>query len=321
MDSHKIIVLIASHIFNKKRIHFLMESIKSILSQTQKTKAYISISFDTPELKEEFTKSCICSDEITYILQEHKTPQMRHYKILCDTLIEKEGPLTWVLFCDDDDTYVPTRVETFLNKINHNTNALSISGNDPINFVGIYEAKENHRSMRHEYWCYCIRFSILQKFYSRIDAFPDVIDHKCCDILFAEYIRRLSFDNLFDNIETPMYNYRRGDDNMDSITGFITQEESKIHKSNPPPITDIAIIDYLLKWNEYLNKNLHYYLHDTFVRTVMGTSFNKIVQSEFLRDYPYIDFIDMIHTEKMLNIHTMVKEACNKSFDIPITFH
>jgi hypothetical protein len=328
-------VVIASHIFNQRRIEFLLETLLSIIKQTYKSFIYLSISFEKRELEEIFLKhileneyinNWINTNQFLYFIQNEKTSQMQHFHYICShireqKLNEKKNTPEWILFSDDDDTYLVNRIEKFakltevcLLEMNSNKDVY----NDKV-FAGIYESTfgKNHTEHRHEFWCYCVRFSILSDFYNRIENYQYVIDNKCCDILFAEYLRRLNPKYMFSFITDNLYNYRRGDENNESVTGTIMETKEKIvRKSNPPPLDDEKFTEYIFDWNDYLHDNLHIYLHDTFLRTVVGCSFDTILKAEFLLDYPYLDYIDEIHVNKLKFYYDCLRTICMETYDV-----
>jgi hypothetical protein len=146
-------IIIASHISNPKRIDHLSECLHSLLNQTCPIAIYLSISFENENLQqtfaEIFSKTPEFSSPFMYLLiKPTKTPQMRHmYELL--PLIEKSH--NWIMFCDDDDTYEPTRVETFLKNIASCLRTVKTQMPDK-RFIGVYESTfgKDHRQQRHE---------------------------------------------------------------------------------------------------------------------------------------------------------------------------
>jgi len=116
-----------------------------------------------------------------------------------------------------------------------------------------------------------------------------------------------------------MYNYRR-EDNTDSITGRImTKDNVNLRTPNPPPMDSNEIVDYIMEFNDYLHKNLDIYMHDTFLRTVVGVKFEEILQAEFLADYPLLEHVDVCHTEKLRVYHERLREVCISIYDEALT--
>jgi hypothetical protein len=327
-ETRKIVVMIGSHISSVKRIHFLYETIFSLIKQTHTTGIYLSISFDTKELEDDFMK-IIIEDKLfeifftfssfDFYIRQQKTSQMKHLQQICSQLLEKKSPPPeWIIFSDDDDTHADERVEQFAKRIELCETDLKSKNENPKLLIGLYESHDfglNHKLQRHEYWCYCIRFSLLCDFFDKLEPYPDVIENKLCDIVLGEYLRRKGEPELFSFIDAKLYNYRR-ENNSDSITGIITDKQNMaIRSQNPPPIDSPDIVEYIKEFNEYIYKHAHIYLHDTFLRTVVGMNFDDILRAEFLADYPFLNYIDSCHTEKLRIFHERLREICNSIYD------
>lgn len=313
-------ILIASHISNSKRIEYLLKCIESLIKQNTLIyiQIYLSISFENQVLKDEFKEIIkreylIYNPYINIFIREEKTAQMRHYYILLDEIKLKHK---WVMFCDDDDTYNSNRIINIIKTIHY------IETQNKTNSIlaGIYEShcEKDHREHRHEYWCYCVNKVILERFYDRIKDYPDIIDNKCCDILFGEYMRRLNKDFVFARLNMKLYNYRV-EENQDSITGVIQSKQGFYTRNNEhPPIGDPRLPEYILDWNDYLYKHLDAYLHDVFLRTIVGCNMEYILQSEFRKDYELLSFIDECHVNKMREKHEYWRMVCSKLYDVPL---
>jgi glycosyltransferase involved in cell wall biosynthesis len=311
-------IVIASHLSNTKRICYLIECLESLIQQTVPISVYLSISFQTQEIKEEFFNnqqlSELCS-KIILRIQERKTPQMRHIYLLYPELQKKHK---WIMFCDDDDTYEPSRVERIAQNIYAGDNQCKQLNKT---LSGLYESTfgKDHREHRHEYWCYCINIEMLGKFYEKLLDYPDIIDNKCCDVLFAEYLRRASPEHLYCQLTEKLYNYRI-EDNTDSITGYIKGNQQKYTRFNQQPaITDINFADYVVDWNECLYENMDVYLHDIFLRTIVGCNLDYILKAEFRSDSELFGFVDSCHLEKIQKNHKYWRGACDELFDIPFS--
>jgi glycosyltransferase involved in cell wall biosynthesis len=314
-------VLIASHMSRQNRIHLLIECITSLLRQTIRPHIYLSISFETALIHESFETLFLSQQEfiahsafLHIFIRSQKTAQMRHYQLLSQI----PNLPQWILFCDDDDTYAPTRVAEFSAAISTG----SIHDESSTTFAGAYESTfgKTHEEQRHEYWCYCVHHDVLRAFYSHFyngeDLVTYFIDHVCCDVLFGEYLRRLglTFHRLSGE---PLYNYRR-ETNEESITGDIMCRQRTTRTPNPPDISDEVIVDYVLQWNDYLQENLHIYLHDTFLRTIVGVDFDTILRAEFQQDYPLLEFVDEKHVARIKELWLRLREGvCRKMYRIP----
>jgi len=318
MDSfvNSFCIVIASHLSNTKRTGFLIECLESLLNQTLPISIYLSISFQTEEIKTAFLNTTrlieLCS-RINLHIQDKKTPQMRHFYLLYPELQRNHK---WVMFCDDDDTYEPNRVERIIQNIY--SGDIHCRQMNKI-LAGLYESTfgKDHREHRHEYWCYCVNIEMLGKFYDKLIDYPDIIDNKCCDVLFAEYLRRASPEHLYCQLNEKLYNYRI-EQNSDSITGYIKGNQQRYTRFNQqPPITDINFADYVVDWNECLYENMEVYLHDIFLRTIVGCDLDYILRAEFRSDSELFGFVDSCHLEKIKTNHEYWRSVCNKLFDIP----
>lgn len=310
-------VVIASHVSNPKRIPYLMECLTSLSRQTHPVFIYLSISFNDEFLLELFNQSILGiqqPEKISIYIREHKTPQMRHMALLLPE-IEKNGH-EWIMFSDDDDTYEDTRVEVITKSILEAKQHCLVIGKS---LAGIYEStfEKTHQEHRHEYWCYCIHIDIYRKFFDKIVKHDDVLDHQCCDIIFGEYFRRIGEPWVFGRITNKLYNYRVVE-NADSVTGVIQNlQKNEIRKANPPSWDDgNAMVDYVLEFNRYLHENIHVYLHDTYLRTVVGIEFNDMMLKEFTLDYPLLQYVDICHIEKIHAYWQRLREIANDIYDI-----
>jgi hypothetical protein len=305
--AENIAVFIASHISNPRRIPFLVECISSLLQQTCIPKIYLSLSFETPVLQDSFL-STPSSSQIHLLLQPQKTSQMRHFQQLMKAILNIPNPPEWILFCDDDDTYAPTRVAEF-----------AAAFETSPNIAGAYESTfgKTHQEHRHEYWCYGIHRDVFQYFFENISD-PTILEHSCCDIILAEYLRRTRFSFIQIICSPPLYNYRRID-NDDSITGCIVdKQQNEIRQPNTPALDDSKLVDYIISLNDYLRENLKFYLHDTFLKTVIGADFDTILKTEFLTDYSLLDYIDQSHITLLKADWEKLRNICNRLYPIPL---
>jgi len=318
--SNTLCIVIASHISNQKRINYLVECLGSLVRQSVPISIYLSISFENETFKNDLLSNINKNDpsynKLNIRIRDQKTPQMRHISLL---LPEIENKHNWVMFCDDDDTYEENRVEQIAKNIY--TGDYQSTHMYQKKLAGLYESTfgKDHREHRHEYWCYCVNVDVMKTFYNRLNTNPDIIDNKCCDVLFAEYLRRLNTDYLFCRLDEKLYNYRV-EDNSDSITGFIKGNQHKyVRLNNPPSIMDPSFSDYVVDWNDCLYENMDVYIHDVFLRTIVGCNLDYILRAEFRADYELLPFVDNCHVDKITEKHNYWRDTCNKLFDIPFS--
>lgn len=316
-DTSKVCIIIASHISNPKRIGHLFECLTSLLTQTISVPIYLSISFENKQLQNNYA---ILFSEMTQlhnpylntIVRTEKTPQMRHMAKLLP-LIEKKHQ--WIMFCDDDDTYEPQRVEIYINTIIKALN--DIKQLPDKQFAGIYESIDGkpHTEKRQEYWCYCVRMELLIRFMELLEPFPDVIDNKCCDVLFGEYLRRLNPNYLYSIISLKLYNYRI-DDNSDSITGEIKQTSNIVRK--PMEVTPDNMEECARDLDKYLDEQIDIYIHDTYLRTIVGMDFDNILKHEFMHEYNILGMVKREHMQKIYDFHSRLRQIANLIYDIKL---
>jgi len=316
-------IIIASHLSNSKRITYLLECLESLINQTTKITIYLSISFQDNTIKDEFLQSPsiikLCN-EINVCIREVKTPQMRHIYLLNEEIKENnklyKQQYKWIMFCDDDDVYEKNRVVKIIECISGLNKECAQHDNKIC--AGLYESTfgKDHREHRHEYWCYCVNIELLTKFYERLENYPDIIDNKCCDVLFAEFLRRSGPEYVFGRIEEKLYNYRV-ENNSESITGWIKENQGKYTRFNEPPsLMNINFCEYVADWNECLYENMEVYLHDIFLRTIVGCELDYILNAEFAADSALFTYVDKYHLENITEKHYYWRNTCNKLFDI-----
>jgi hypothetical protein len=310
--------MIASHLSNEKRIGHLFECLQSLLNQTIVLPIYLSISFETHALHRQFSQhfshhTSFHTPILSVLVQTTKTPQMRHMAQLIPHLLANH---TWIMFCDDDDIYDKSRTQIFeqtLAQCKHEQETLYPTKQ----FAGIYESTfgKNHREQRHEFWCYFVQIRILAAFLEKVTPYPDVLDHRCCDVFFGEYLRRLHSDYLFGTVTVPLYHYRVAD-NSDSVTGVIQAKHRSVRK--PLEITYKTIEACAADLNAYLDAELDIYIHDTYLRTIVGNDFETILKSEFKNEIQVLHLINPKHLTRLLDYHQQLRALCNDIYDIKV---
>lgn len=324
INTNDFCILVASHITNIERIYYLYECLQSLLLQTMPVSIYLSISFDTDALKSNCNEMLINefnlnkNEFLNVEYQSKKTPQMMHYKYLTMKILTKHK---WVMFCDDDDTYKKDRTVHIGQLITFSNN--SINEKSLKNKIGgVYESTfgKTHYEQRHEYWCYCINIELLEFFYKTLEDHPRIIADKCCDVLLGEYLRRKS--NIWSFIQMPVqyYNYRI-EDNAGSITGIIQSKQSQYILNQTPPNdrNSVEWTEYVSRWNKYIQENISVFLHDTYLRSIIGYSFKNILQTEFKNNYVLLPYVNNTEIKKLKNLHDEVIHVTTLLYDIPLS--
>ena len=83
-------------------------------------------------------------------------------------------------------------------------------------------------------------------------------------------------------------------------------------------ITENNWQEYVFNWNEHLHDNIDIYLHDTYLRSLVGCNFEEILKSEFLANYPLLSYVDKDHVIKINEKHILVKAICDQLYDIKL---
>ena len=68
----------------------------------------------------------------------------------------------------------------------------------------------------------------------------------------------------------------------------------------------------------YLDKELQIYIHDTFLRTIVGNKFDDILRHEFLSEYVILGMVKKEHIEAMYNYHMRLLQIANSMYHIKI---
>ena len=320
-------IAVASHISKKNRVPYLQECLRSLVSQSAPISIYLSISFASQDIRE-YTLNCLYADTsitlpeyLNIRVRDQKTSQMRHYFLLYQEIAQKHD---WIMFCDDDDTYQTDRTDRIIQSIHaarQQVDSINVSRDNALqtlHMAGLYEnvSQTDHRTQRHEYWCYCIRMDLLGRFFEVVEPAPGILDDRCCDVLLAEYFRRKSPELIYVTIQATLYNYRV-EENADSVTGFIQTNQHKYTiQTSPPPIGDDAWLDYVLQWNEFLHGNMHIFLHDTYLRTLVGCELDTILRTEFKGNYAILEYVDQKHVNQINELYNHVRLVCSQLYDL-----
>tara|TARA_X000000950_G_C13791464_1_gene609516 strand:- start:6 stop:974 length:969 start_codon:yes stop_codon:yes gene_type:complete len=295
-------IFIASHVSKHERIPFIKDCLLSLIEQKMPISIYVSISFKNEELKQT-TLEMITQHEIinscgflNILVRKNQCSQMQHFQLLLEEINDRHK---WIMFCDDDDTYHKERTYKISYLI---TLGVEQYNNHPfLNIAGLYECvnDKDHRQQRQEYWSYCVHKNVITTFYTQLQNYVDVLKHSCCDVLFAEYLRRKSKEWGFLRLTESCYHYRT-DENPESITHFITSQQKKYtNKSIPPSKDDPSWKEYINGYNQFLHENMSAFEHDLYVLCIMGIEFDEFLKREFLANYSILDYVDSCHVERL----------------------
>ncbi len=215
----KICVAIASHIQYDSQTAFLKKCLQSLIDQTKKVEIIVSISFDNTRYKKKFMRRVFkkYKKNVTFKFTKERKYQMEHIY----NLLENFDKYDLIMFCDDDDTYHPQRVECFMNGYEKGK---SDQEEKDINLVGCREYVGKRDDSAPEFWQYGLRPDIIHLFFDRIGDDIDVLKHNFSDMYFRYFLRMLNEKHLWCCIELnrPMYNYNKN--NSYSICGKIDLE-------------------------------------------------------------------------------------------------
>lgn len=301
-------IIVPSHINNINRTIMLIHCLQSLINQTVKIPIYLSISFGTELDKTLFNKLIAKNNLLNCILlciiyQESQTSQFRHIETIINNIKDK---YKYVMFCDDDDTYEPERVETFKCMIEYGFNNCP---GDKL-FVGVYET-ESHKghSLRfYEYWSYCVNVDFIIKFINILknNNFDYVFDNTMCDVLFSSYLRHLDNNHLFISVNEKLYNYNK---NQYSITGQIKSSNdisNTIIKTKEPNFET-----FIQGLNELLEKNIESILNNIFVLySYRKLTFEDILMKILKENYKYKNNINKNILNKLKLEYDNIKCLC-----------
>jgi len=106
----KTAVLVPSHIYYPDQLSRLDTCLDSLCSQTVVPDIFVSISFANNTYKREFATLLRKYPTVKFTLSAQQKFQLEHLS----TLTRFVSNYDMVMFCDDDDTYLPMRVEKFV---------------------------------------------------------------------------------------------------------------------------------------------------------------------------------------------------------------
>lgn len=219
----KTAVLVPSHIYYPDQLQRLDTCLKSLSSQTYIPDIFVSISFANDTYKREFATLLRKYPTINFKLSPEQKFQMEHLSILSPLVINYD----LLMFCDDDDTYHPLRVEAFETTFEQLRKHCEVEGK---RFGGVREILNNDK-FASEFWANGICPWLLTEFFERVKGYEDLLRHKFADMYLREFLTKMGGDSLTFALVPPdvtctrFYNYTM--DNPNSICArHITQEQS-----------------------------------------------------------------------------------------------
>lgn len=186
----KIAVLVPSHIYYSDQIERLVKCLNSLCGQTVIPDIIVSISFENDTYKYELSNLIRNYPSVKFKFSAQQKFQMEHLLQLSQLVCNYD----MIMFCDDDDTYLPVRVEKFMDafeKMKEYCDKMNIE------FGGVREVK-NAKTFDEapEYWAYGIPPSLLDNFFNRIMGYEDLMRHKFADMYLRNYLKRTGGESI-----------------------------------------------------------------------------------------------------------------------------
>ncbi len=214
----KICVFVPTHIYYNNQVNYLSKCLESLLNQTLLPDIYVSVSFENSNFKLMFTEKIlkIYGNKIKFTFSNNQKYQMEHLYILIQMYLKKNLNYDLIMFCDDDDTYAPNRVDKFISsyKLALSKSTMEIGG------VREYINSSNPEDCCPEYWCYGIKPDIIIEFFNRLCDDMVLLKHKFADTYFRVYLRRINqyknfgYVGIISNYENGiLYNYNENNPN------------------------------------------------------------------------------------------------------------
>ena len=289
-------IIVASHISKAYRLKYLCECLQSLVEQTVIIPIYLSISFENDLVKNVYHKimdknGLLNNNNITIFEIKDKTSQFRHIFNVFEYI---KNDFEYVMFCDDDDTYVNNRVELFINGIE---GALSVIEKGK-KLVGIYEGKNDktHIDEYKEYWSYCIKTIYIQEFIVKINSggFDKFVDHNMFDVIFSSYLRFMDNTHVFVSYPLMLYNYRKNTN--DSVTANMQNGQH--------------IDDTTSTFNEFLWSKKDSIKNNIFVKNAMGHDYDikRVLKDAINGRKTPPNLLQNINTKWIIEINDYYKE-------------
>ena len=237
----KVGIIVPCHIKYNFQFTYLVKCLFSLEKQTYENNIVVGISF-VNEVEYLFFKDIIFpifKNKVKFIIQRKQTFQMIHiYHCL-----QKLQKCDLILFCDDDDYFIPNRVETFVKLKQEN-------GNSKI----IREIIPGHNE-ESEYWCYGLEPCLLNDFYKIAKNNIHYLHHKFGDMYLRNFLLHTQNygDILGFTAKKPLYVYNT--ENENSIIRTIKRKKEEMEKEGKIDYEEILDQYLLTIINNDSNKN------------------------------------------------------------------
>ena len=221
----KVAVLIPSHIYYPDQITRLDACLESLCSQTIVPDIFASISFADYTYKLAFAPILRKFATVKFKFSPGQTFQMEHLLALSALISDYD----MVMFCDDDDKYLPIRVEAFVNAFKGTKEHCDKTGK---RFGGVREVLDaRDENEIPEYWAYGIQPVLFTEFFNRIKGYEDLMRHKFADIYLCNFLKRTGGSStIFGSLQPNMSGvtlYQYTTDNPNSICSRLQRGASK----------------------------------------------------------------------------------------------
>lgn len=243
-------ILIASHFHYENQSDYLFNCLFSLLNQENvdiKPTIYVSISFENDLYKQDFYKKIYNSplfNDVNFVISDTQKYQMEHFYILTKYINDYD----LVLFCDDDDTYVPLRVSIIIHIYK-----LGLQKFENIN--GIREVSDGNILDSPEYWCYGVKPSVLINFFNIFKDDMDLLKNIFGDMFLRGYFKNNNKWTNFCILNTKEKLYLYNTNNSNSICATRTDYDIFTRVKNQfylqvisypeEPLPDILSIEYI----------------------------------------------------------------------------
>ena len=189
----KVAIFVPCHIYYDGQINLLESCIKSLLEQTMLPDAiYISVSFDATykggigDIMRKYGTSK--EPKVIFKPSNKQLYQMEHlYRLHTTVMVSNPNEYDMVMFCDDDDTYNSSRVETFVYAFECGIKNV----NNGFGGVREYPQKNDVLWSNHpEYWAYGVSPFVMEDFFKHVidNGTWDLLLHKFGDMYFRLYL-------------------------------------------------------------------------------------------------------------------------------------